>query len=107
LVFAFLFAAGCASSASASEDRQTASGRTLAETHCAICHAIGRFGSSRHPDAPALRTLSRMNPVSTLEESLVEGIMVGHPDMPEFRFQPTDAAALIFYLESIQEPEIR
>jgi hypothetical protein len=41
--------------------------------------------------------------VVALEESLAEGIVVGHPDMPEFRFRPEDVAAIISYLESIQQ----
>jgi hypothetical protein len=42
--------------------------------------------------------------VSGLEESLAEGIIVGHPDMPEYRFGAEDVAAIISYLKSIQEP---
>lgn len=85
------------------EDPQTKDGRFLVEVHCAECHAITRTDRSRHQDAPPLRTLSRNYPVSALEEPLAEGIMVGHPDMPEMRFRPEDVAAIISYLESIQD----
>jgi mono/diheme cytochrome c family protein len=100
-----VFAAGCASPGSAASDLdpQTADGRYLVRLHCADCHAVGRNDASRHSDAPALRTLSRNYPVVALEESLAEGIVVGHPDMPEFRFRPEDVAARISYLESIQQ----
>jgi mono/diheme cytochrome c family protein len=84
-------------------DPQTTDGRFLVNVHCAECHAVGRIDQSKHQDAPPLRTLSRNYPVSALEESLAEGIVVGHPDMPEFRFRPEDVAAVISYLESIQE----
>ena len=98
-----LLLAGCASPPEASPpDPVAAEGRFLAEVHCSACHAIGRNDASRHPEAPPLRELSRRYPVTALEESLAEGIVVGHPDMPEYRFRPEDVAALISYLETIQ-----
>lgn len=78
-------------------------GRRLAEIHCATCHAIGAEGESRHPQAPPFRTLSRDYPVNALEEAFAEGILVGHPDMPEFRLEPEQIEALLAYLQSIQE----
>lgn len=39
-----------------------------------------------------------------LEEALAEGIYVGHPDMPVFRFEPDEVEALIDYIQSIQDP---
>jgi mono/diheme cytochrome c family protein len=103
---AALATAACASPAAPASmiDPQTSDGRFLVEVHCAACHAVGRNDTSKHHDAPALRTLSRNYPVVALEESLAEGIMVGHPDMPEFRFRSEDVAAVISYLESIQDP---
>jgi cytochrome c len=35
---------------------------------------------------------------------LGEGLSVGHPDMPEFVFDPEDVGAILAYLKSIQEP---
>lgn len=80
-----------------------AEGQRLAEIHCATCHAIGAEGESRHPQAPPFRTLSRAYPVTALEEAFAEGILVGHPDMPEFRLEPPQIDALLAYLQSIQE----
>jgi cytochrome c len=34
---------------------------------------------------------------------LAEGLFVGHPDMPQFTFEPQDVGAIIAYLKSIQE----
>ena len=96
-----LILAACASSEPPT-DPVAAEGRFLAEVHCAACHAIGRNDASKHAEAPPLRELSKNYPVAALEESLAEGIVVGHPDMPEFRFRPEDVAALIRYLETIQ-----
>ena len=79
-----------------------AEGRQIALTNCAGCHAIDAASASTHAEAPPFRTLSERYPVSTLAESLAEGIIVGHPDMPEFRFEPHEVDALIAFLESIQ-----
>ena len=37
-------------------------------------------------------------------ERLREGLTVGHPDMPTFRFTREDARAFLLYLRSIQGP---
>ena len=56
-----------------------------------------------HPPAPPFRTLSKKYPIEDLAESLAEGIVSGHPDMPIFVFGPHDVDAIIDYLQSIQE----
>ena len=87
----------------AAEKDLTAKGEVLVSENCSICHAIGKEGDSPHPDAPPFRTLSSKYPVTDLAESLAEGIVSGHPDMPVFVFNPQDVAAIIEYLESIQD----
>lgn len=79
------------------------SGRTFVEKNCSPCHAVGSTGESPHPDAPAFRSLSTRYPLANLEESLAEGILTGHPDMPEFKVQPKDISDIIRYLNSIQK----
>ena len=37
-------------------------------------------------------------------DRLRDQLMVGHPDMPAFRFTREDAGAFVFYLRSIQVP---
>jgi mono/diheme cytochrome c family protein len=81
----------------------TAKGEVLISENCARCHAIGKTGDSPHKDAPPFRTLSQNYPVTDLAESLAEGIVSGHPDMPIFVFSPHDVEAIIQYLESIQD----
>ena len=71
--------------------------------HCSGCHAIGRSGASPHPEAPPFRILSRRYPIEALEEALGEGMVSGHPDMPEFPFSAGDVGAIVAYLNSIQE----
>jgi hypothetical protein len=41
--------------------------------------------------------------IEFLEEALGEGIISGHPDMPEFEFAPADVGAIVAYLKSIQQ----
>lgn len=93
-----------ASAATAAEDMTTLHrGEALLTRNCARCHAIGSVGESRHPQAPLFRALADRYPVESLEEALGEGIISGHPDMPEFRFSGEDVGAIVTYLKSIQE----
>ena len=78
-------------------------GEALLASECSRCHATGRTGESRHPQAPSFRTLSKRYPIESLEEALGEGLISGHPDMPEFKFESDDVGAIIAYLNSIQE----
>ncbi len=99
LAAAFAFVAPAAT---AQPPGATARGERIAEAYCARCHAVGTDGESRHEDAPAFRVLSGSYPIEAIGEALAEGIIVGHPDMPEFRFEPADIDDLISYLESVQ-----
>jgi cytochrome c len=78
-------------------------GEALVERDCARCHAVGLSGTSQHKDAPPFRTLGKRYPIESLEEALAEGIVSGHPDMPEFQYDPDDVGAIIAYLKSIQQ----
>lgn len=77
-------------------------GRVFVQTHCASCHAIGRTGPSPLAIAPPFRDLHRQYPVETLEEALAEGIVTGHPTMPEFRLEPDQINGVIAYLKSLE-----
>jgi len=79
-------------------------GRALAERMCSQCHAIGKSGQSPHVGAPAFRALDRRVDLDSFMERLREGLIVGHPDMPTFRFTREDAHAFLLYLRSIQAP---
>ena len=89
--------------AAAAEKDLTDKGEVLVKKNCSRCHAIGKEGSSSHPEAPPFRTLSSHYPIEDLSESLAEGIVSGHPDMPIFVFSAADVEAIIDYLNSIQE----
>ena len=79
-------------------------GRTLLAANCSRCHAIDRTGNSPHREAPPFRTLGKRYPIDALAEALAEGLVTGHPDMPEFVFEIEDVGAILAYLNSIQEP---
>ena len=79
-------------------------GETLLMRDCSHCHAIGRTGNSPQKEAPAFRTLGKRYPVESLEEALGEGVMSGHPDMPEFKYDADDVGGIIAFLKSIQQP---
>jgi len=78
-------------------------GEALLAKDCSRCHATTRTDESRHPQAPLFRTLGKRYPIESLEEALGEGIISGHPDMPEFSFASDDVGAIIAYLKSIQD----
>jgi cytochrome c len=88
--------------APADDEQQIKRGAQLLQKSCAACHAIGKTGDSPQQEAPPFRTLSQRYPIESLEESLGEGIMAGHPDMPEFSFDADEVGAIIDYLNSIQ-----
>lgn len=79
-----------------------ARGKQLAEMMCASCHAIGASGDSPAAEAPPFRTLSQLYPIEQLEEAMAEGILTGHPMMPNFQFTEGQIDALTAYLRSIQ-----
>jgi cytochrome c len=67
---------------------------------CAECHAIDRVGRSTLPMTPPFRTLHERYPVESLQESLAEGIVTGHPSMPEFQLDPGQVSDVIVFLKS-------
>jgi cytochrome c len=104
LISLLVFLVSSLTPANATNQRSAvAGGKSLVERYCSGCHAVGRSGKSRHPDAPAFRTLSKRYPLINLEESLAEGISTGHPDMPEFQVGPNEISSIVRYLDTIQE----
>lgn len=97
---AFMLAAAIGA---AGADEWLAYGKGLVEANCAGCHAVGTEDRSGHKDAPPLRDLLERYPIDALEESFVEGIAVGHPDMPEFVATPRQIAAIIDYIGSLHQ----
>lgn len=90
-----------AAEAVAQDNPDIETGRVLADENCARCHAVGVEGESPHDDAPPFRDVVQQWPPAHLAEALAEGIVVGHPEMPEFTFSESEIDALIAYLESL------
>jgi cytochrome c len=95
----------CTASPAGAQDEPKQQGQALLAAHCARCHAIALTGDSPHRQAPPFRTLGQKYPVDWLGEALGEGLSTGHPDMPEFVFQPQEINAILTYLQSIQIPK--
>ncbi|MFA5900114.1 MAG: cytochrome c [Hyphomicrobium sp.] len=76
-------------------------GRALLQANCARCHAIGAEGESTHKEAPPFRVVVSRYPPDNLAEALAEGLISGHPDMPEFVFEPDEVEAITTYLSSL------
>jgi cytochrome c len=77
-------------------------GRTFAFNNCARCHSIDRVTPSPLKIAPPFRTLHLRYPVETLAEALAEGIVTGHPTMPEFQLDPDQINDLLSYLKTLE-----
>jgi cytochrome c len=101
LVFA-MFATSGYRAIAGGEDEQAAKGLAILEKNCSRCHALGLTGSSRHPQAPPFREVVQRYPVEDLEESLAEGIVSGHRDMPELSFEADQIGAIVAYLNSLK-----
>ena len=66
---------------------------------------MGATGDSPEPAAPKFRELNQRYDPEVLGEALAEGILTGHPLMPEFRFDPTDVQSIILYLKALQSKQ--
>ncbi len=78
-----------------------ARGRELATALCGRCHATGPAGASPLLAAPPFRTLKERYPIESLAEGLAEGLVTGHPAMPEVQLEPAAIADFLAYLGSL------
>jgi mono/diheme cytochrome c family protein len=76
-------------------------GRQIAETNCGACHAPGPTGDSPRADAPPMRDLLKRYDSDALTEDLIDGVKLGHEDMPAFDFNVAAADALVAYLKAL------
>src|SRR5947208_6294149 len=89
------------SSAASAAESMVEQGRVLVQANCSRCHNIEKAGDSPFAPAPPFRVISRMYKATDIEEALVEGIVVGHPAMPEFEMTGEQAAALAAFIDSL------
>jgi mono/diheme cytochrome c family protein len=84
------------------ENRESARvGREVAQEHCARCHAIGRRGQSPNPKAPRFPLIAERYPNNNPAPVLIDGTVVRHPGMPEFRLLENETDGLVSYLRRI------
>ena len=78
-------------------------GLTFVASHCAQCHSIDKVSESPLAIAPPFRTLHLKYPIENLRRPLSEGIIVGHPTMPQFRLEPDQIRDVIAYLKTLEQ----
>ncbi len=81
-----------------------AAGRDLARRECSSCHAIDRTSASPRKGAPPLRDVLSVYESDNLAYRFIEGMRVGHDEMPVFDFDVRGADALIAYIGTISGP---
>ena len=79
-----------------------AQGRDIAMKNCSTCHAIDDERASPNPAAPPLLSILMRYDSERLADDFVEGVRVGHDEMPHFDFTVREADALIAYLKAIE-----
>ena len=77
-------------------------GLTFVRIHCAQCHSIDKVSPSPLRAAPAFRTLHLKYPIESLQEAFAEGIVTGHPSMPEFRLDPGQVNDVITFFKTLE-----
>ncbi len=77
-------------------------GVVIARTYCVQCHSIDKVSPSSLTIAPPFRDFHKKYPVERLEEALAEGVVTGHPTMPEFRFEADQIGDFIAFLKTLQ-----
>ena len=101
----FLTALGLGAGPAIGQSSPSARGEKIAQRLCARCHAIGEVGTSPMGLAPPFRDLSKRYPIESLAEALAEGIVVGHPAMPRFTFEPREIDALLTFISGLKSRE--
>jgi cytochrome c len=102
VVAAFAASIAAVAPADAQMSPEEQRGQTFARANCGRCHSIDKVSPSPLPIAPAFRVLHERYPVETLQESLGEGIVTGHQNMPEFRLEPDQINDFVAYLKSLE-----
>lgn len=77
-------------------------GLTFVTANCIECHSVDKVSPSALKIAPAFRTLHINYPVENLAEAFAEGIMTGHPSMPQFKLDPGQIGDVIAYLKTLE-----
>jgi mono/diheme cytochrome c family protein len=82
-------------------DPAVARGAEVAQTHCAICHAVALEDRSPEPHAPLFRVLSRLYSAETLDKELLDIAETGHFEMPPVTLREDEVADVAAYIASL------
>jgi hypothetical protein len=55
------------------------------------------------PEAPPFQAIARKHPVEALAEAFAEGIVTGHPAMPQFILEPAEIDAVLAHLRQLRD----
>ena len=86
----------------AADAQNAASGLAILEQNCLRCHAVGPGGRSPHSSAPLFSQIVQRYDPELLAEAFAEGIVTGHPDMPEFVYTVDEIEDIIAFLKTLQ-----
>jgi cytochrome c len=100
-VWVAVFLSAGLSAATAQTSPTVQRGLNLALANCARCHSVDKLTPSPLALAPPFRDLHLRYPVENLAESLAEGIVTSHQNMPEFRLDPGQVGDFIDFLKSL------
>ncbi|MGO4571513.1 c-type cytochrome [Microvirga sp. 2TAF3] len=78
-------------------------GRAIAQKYCSMCHAIGQTDKSPKEGTIPFRDLHTRYPIDNLDESLGEGLVINHPDMPEISLSVAQIFDFKAYLRSLNK----
>ena len=106
LVLAWLSGAGLAEAMPADAQRPDNAesariGREVAQRHCSNCHAIDAMGASPNPKSPPFPVIAERYPNDNPAPVLIDGTVVRHPGMPEFRLLENETDGLVSYIRRI------
>jgi mono/diheme cytochrome c family protein len=80
-----------------------AEGRRIAQSRCAQCHSIDQSSVSRNAGAPPFRDFVFLNDPDWVAYRLIDGIRLGHDNMPLFDFDTRSADALMAYIVTLND----
>lgn len=76
-------------------------GRGVAQRYCSECHAIGPSGQSPNTKSPRFPLIAERFRNGNPAPVLIDGTVVRHPGMPEFRLLEHETDGLVAYIRRI------
>ncbi|HEX5005466.1 MAG TPA: cytochrome c [Hyphomonadaceae bacterium] len=80
-----------------------AQGGRIAQSECASCHSIDKTSVSPNAGAPPFRDFAFLNDPDWVAYRLIDGIRLGHQNMPLFDFDVRSADTLMAYISTLND----